>query len=119
MHDDQRILVFKSKPPKPVNPVPSFSPPFSKHQKPPRHVPKTPVRTLDAPDILDDWRFNFSNLLVLALNSNVHLWDGFNNPADEFGISDEENQPISSVSWNPDGRTWLLAWATLKSIYGM
>ncbi|KAK6934866.1 WD40 repeat [Dillenia turbinata] len=109
MHDDRRILVFKNKPPKPVNPIPSFSPPLSKTQKPARYVSQNPVRTLDAPDILDDWRFNLldwgsSNLLALALNCNVHLWDSSNNSAHGLEISDEENQPISSVSWNPDGR---------------
>ncbi|KAK6934860.1 Ankyrin repeat [Dillenia turbinata] len=101
MHDDRRILVFKNKPLKPVNPIPSFSPPLSKPQKPARYVSQNPIRTLDAPDILDDWCFNLldwgsSNLLALALNCNVHLWDGSDNSAHELGISNEENQPIST-----------------------
>ncbi|KAL1565466.1 cell division cycle 20.2, cofactor of APC complex-like [Salvia divinorum] len=84
-----RILAFKNKPPTPVEAIPSdFS--SAAHQvksaKPCRHIPQTCERTLDAPDIVDDYYLNLldwgsSNVLSIALGHTVYL-----------------------VKWAPDGR---------------
>ena len=51
----------------------------AKHQM--RRIPTVPDRTLDAPDLLDDYYLNLlswsqsSNVLAVALGSSVYLWD--------------------------------------------
>ncbi|VFQ99205.1 unnamed protein product [Cuscuta campestris] len=78
---NRRILAFKNKPPTP--PLDGFlnensSAYQAKPTKPLRHIPQTSERTLDAPDILDDYYLNLldwgsSNVLSIALGSTVYL----------------------------------------------
>ncbi|XP_034711198.1 cell division cycle 20.2, cofactor of APC complex-like [Vitis riparia] len=107
-----RILAFKNKPPTPVeltpreflSPVRQFKP-----SKPKRHIPQTPERTLDAPDIIDDYYLNLldwgsSNILAIGLGSTVHFWDGSNGSTSELVTVDDENGPVTSISWAADGQ---------------
>ncbi|KAJ9678356.1 hypothetical protein PVL29_020508 [Vitis rotundifolia] len=69
----------------------------------------TPERTLDAPDIIDDFCLNLmdwgsSNVLALALQNMVYLWDASNGSASELVTVDDENGPVTSVSWAADGQ---------------
>ncbi|KAK7295491.1 hypothetical protein RJT34_18400 [Clitoria ternatea] len=81
-----RILAFKNKPPTPVELVPKAilsPPPQSKSSKPKRYIPQSSERTLDAPDILDDFYLNLldwgsSNVLSIALGNTVYLWNASN-----------------------------------------
>ncbi|PWA47598.1 cell division control 20-1 [Artemisia annua] len=77
-----RILAFKNKPPTPVEAIPSdlFAAPVhqSKTVKARRYIPQTSERTLDAPDLVDDYYLNLldwgsSNVLPIALANS--LWD--------------------------------------------
>ncbi|KAK4403738.1 Cell division cycle 20.1, cofactor of APC complex [Sesamum angolense] len=96
-----RILAFKNKPPTPVEAIPNeFS--SATHQvksaKPRRHIPQTSERTLDAPDLVDDYYLNLldwaaaiffpllldthvkwapdgRHIAVGLNNSEVQLWD--------------------------------------------
>ncbi|KAE8725005.1 Cell division cycle 20.1, cofactor of APC complex [Hibiscus syriacus] len=83
-----RILAFKNKPPTPVENFSSDNSTASVHPaksaKPRRHIPQSSERTLDAPDLVDDF---YLNLL-------------------EWGQRqfDDENGPVTSVNWAPDGR---------------
>ena len=67
-------------------------------------------RTLDAPNVLDDFYLNLldwrsSNVLAIALRSTVYLWDASNVSTSELvTIDDDEGGPVTSVSWAPDGR---------------
>ena len=66
-------------------------------------------RTLDAPDLVDDYYLNLmdwgsSNLLSIALGDTMYLWDASNGSTSELVTVDEDNGPITSVSWAPDGR---------------
>lgn len=66
-------------------------------------------RTLDAPDILDDYYLNLldwgsSNVLSIALGSTVYLWDAADGSTSELVTVDEESGPVTSVKWAPDGR---------------
>lgn len=66
-------------------------------------------RTLDAPEIVDDYYLNLldwgsSNVLAIALGSTVYLWDASDGSTSELVTVDEENGPVTSVSWAPDGR---------------
>ncbi|KAK6129406.1 hypothetical protein DH2020_036858 [Rehmannia glutinosa] len=126
-----RILAFKNKPPTPTEAIPNeFS--SAAHQvksaKPRRHIPQKKVfdtiansltqldiimqtseRTLDAPDLVDDYYLNLldwgsSNVLSIALGSTVYLWDASDGNTSELVTIDEESGPVTSVKWAPDGR---------------
>ncbi|KAK6926141.1 Anaphase-promoting complex subunit 4, WD40 domain [Dillenia turbinata] len=107
-----RILAFKNKPPTPVEAIPqemSHSHPQSKPMKPRRYIPQTSERTLDAPDLVDDYYLNLldwgsSNVLAIALGITVYLWDASNGSTSELFTIDDEIGPVTSVSWAPDGR---------------
>ncbi|KAI3424513.1 ANK_REP_REGION domain-containing protein [Psidium guajava] len=107
-----RILSFKNKPPAPnwaeLIPHQLTSPPPAKPTKPRRYIPRTPERTLDAPDIVDDYYLNLldwgsSNKLSIALGNTVYLWNASDGSTSELVTINQENCPVTSVSWAPDG----------------
>jgi cell division cycle protein 20 (cofactor of APC complex) len=66
-------------------------------------------RTLDAPELVDDYYLNLldwgsSNVVSIALGSTVYLWDASSGSTSELVTVDEDSGPITSVSWAPDGR---------------
>ena len=70
---------------------------------------------MDAPDIIDDFCLNLmdwssSNVLALALQNTVYLWDASNGSASELVTVDDENGPVTSVSWVADGILQLIDW---------
>lgn len=72
-------------------------------------VIQTSERTLDAPDLVDDYYLNLldwgsSNVLAIALGNTVYLWDASNGATSELVTLDEELGPVTSVKWAPDGR---------------
>lgn len=108
--DRTRLLSFKSKPPERHQRFPhdkdfaSLS--QNKVAKPRRYISQTPERTLDAPDLIDDYYLNLldwgsSNVLCIALSDTVYLWN--NGSISELVTIDEELGPVTSVSWAPDG----------------
>ncbi|KAI4300618.1 hypothetical protein L6164_033974 [Bauhinia variegata] len=107
-----RILAFKNKPPTPVELIPKdilSPPPRCKSSKPKRYIPRTSERTLDAPDIQDDFYLNLldwgsSNVVAIALSNTVYIWDASVGSASELVTVDEEDGPVTSVSWAPDGK---------------
>lgn len=112
-----RILAFKSKPPPPPegllnNNRTLYSQNVGAAQFKPkkmfRHIPQAHERTLDAPDMVDDYYLNLmdwssSNVLAIALGMTVYLWDATTSSIEELVTVDEEG-PITSVSWAPDGQ---------------
>eukprot|EP00253_Pinus_taeda_P034334 PITA_34334 len=73
-----------------------------------RYIPQSADRTLDAPNLLDDYYLNLldwssTNVLSIALHNTVYLWDASNSSTSELLIADEEEGPVTSVSWAPDG----------------
>ncbi|KAH7672233.1 Anaphase promoting complex Cdc20 Cdh1 and Ama1 subunits protein [Dioscorea alata] len=110
-----RILAFKSKPPAPVESVfqEVFSDSTSSHQsksaKHQRYIPQSAEKTLDAPDLVDDYYLNLldwgsSNLLSIALGNTVYLWNATNCSTSELTTVEEDFGPVTSVSWASDGR---------------
>ncbi|KAK6289550.1 hypothetical protein POUND7_001091, partial [Theobroma cacao] len=108
-----RILAFKNKPPTSDGDGMIHREMGSPHQSKPtkkrRHISQTSERTLDAPEILDDFYLNLldwgcNNVLAIALNDKVYLWDASNGSASELVTVSYEDGPITSVSWAPDGR---------------
>lgn len=64
---------------------------------------------MDAPDLVDDYYLNLldwgsKNVLAIALGNTVYLWDASNGSTSELVTVDDENGPITSISWAPDGR---------------
>ncbi|XP_030499408.2 cell division cycle 20.1, cofactor of APC complex [Cannabis sativa] len=106
-----RILAFKNKPPAPVEKFPCefASAPVERAEKPKRHIPQSSERTLDAPELVDNFYLNLldwgcSNVLAIALGNTVFLWDATEGSTSELVTMDEESGPVTSVSWAPDGR---------------
>ena len=70
---------------------------------------QTSERTLDAPDLVDDYYLNLldwgsSNVLAIALGGTVYLWDASDGSTSELVTLEDETGPVTSVSWAPDGR---------------
>ncbi|KAL9267678.1 Cell division cycle 20.1, cofactor of APC complex-like protein [Drosera capensis] len=106
-----RILAFRNKPPAPKELFPQefLTAQSSKLVKARRHIPQTSERTLDAPDLLDDYYLNLldwgsSNVLAIALGTTVYLWDASNGSTSELVTVDDEVGPVTSVNWAPDGK---------------
>ncbi|KAI7758217.1 hypothetical protein M8C21_018739 [Ambrosia artemisiifolia] len=106
-----RILAFRNKPPTPMDTVSSD---WSSVQplelvKARRYIPQTSERTLDAPDIQDDYYLNLldwgsSNVIAIALVNTVYLWDAATGDASELVTVDANIGPVTSVKWAPGGR---------------
>ncbi|KAK6158506.1 hypothetical protein DH2020_005820 [Rehmannia glutinosa] len=93
-----RILAFKNKAPTLAkNNHESFS-------------PLSPERTLDAPDIVDDFYLNLldwgsGNVVAIALGNSVYLWDASDGSISELLSTDDDDiGPVTSVKWAPDGK---------------
>ncbi|KAA0042609.1 cell division cycle 20.2, cofactor of APC complex-like [Cucumis melo var. makuwa] len=107
-----RILAFKNKPPAPVELIPKeffSSVSYDKPVKARRHIPQTSEKTLDAPDLVDDYYLNLldwgsTNVLAIALGNSVYLWNGQDGSTSELVTVDDEVGPVTSVNWAPDGR---------------
>ncbi|XP_076958712.1 cell division cycle 20.2, cofactor of APC complex-like [Bidens hawaiensis] len=106
-----RILAFRNKPPTPTEPLQTDW--SSIHQPKPakarRYIPQTSERTLDAPDIQDDYYLNLldwgsANVLAIALGHTVYLWDAADGNTSELVTVDDDAGPVTSVKWAPDGR---------------
>ncbi|KAJ1394638.1 WD40/YVTN repeat-like-containing domain superfamily [Sesbania bispinosa] len=107
-----RILAFKNKPPAPVDLVPheiTSTFPRERTAKPRRVIPQCSERTLDAPDLVDDYYLNLldwgsGNVLAIALGHTAYLWDATDGSTSELVTVEDENGPVTSVNWAPDGR---------------
>ena len=70
---------------------------------------QTAERTLDAPDIVDDYYLNLldwgsGNVLSIALGNTVYLWNASDGSTSELVTIDEDTGPVTSVCWAPDGQ---------------
>lgn len=106
-----RILSFKNKPPPSLNHLNDTSPisPKPKSAKRMRHISQSSERTLDAPEIIDDYYLNLldwgvTNTLAVALKNSVYLWDASDGSTSELLSTDDDIGPVTSVKWAPDGR---------------
>ncbi|MCD7450223.1 hypothetical protein HAX54_004520 [Datura stramonium] len=103
------ILAFKNKPPTPIEAIPNEFASVQQQTKAAKSRQYIPQRTLDAPDIMDDYYLNLlnwdsNNVLSIALGGTVYLWDASDGAASELVTIDEENGPITSVKLAPDSR---------------
>jgi cell division cycle protein 20 (cofactor of APC complex) len=117
-----RVLAFKNKAPAPKDEYQnSLKVLYSQSNgkkgdvvKPTRHISSTPVRILDAPDLLDDYYLNLlswgpTNVLAVALSQCVYLWDASTGGIKELMNVDggDPNDYVSSVSWIQQGGSHL------------
>lgn len=70
---------------------------------------QTAERVLDAPELSDDFYLNLldwgsNNILAIALGSTVYLWDASNSSTSELVTVADEDGPVTSISWAPDGQ---------------
>lgn len=77
-----------------------------------RHIPSAPSRILDAPDVVDDYYLNLlswskSNVLAVALNQSVYLWEAATGSITELMSVTDSDDYISSVSWIQEGGSHL------------
>ncbi|XBH76666.1 hypothetical protein VPH35_103269 [Triticum aestivum] len=109
-----RILAFQNRLPEPAN---NFLAELradaasiqDKPAKQRRYIPQSPERMLDAPGLVDDYCLNLldwgsANVLSIALGNTVYLWDASSGSTSELVTVDEDDGPVTSVSWAPDGR---------------
>lgn len=71
-----------------------------------RKISKTPFKVLDAPNLQDDFYLNLlewspSNILSVALDSSLYLWNANNNKVLRF--CDLNPRSITSLTWNSEG----------------
>ncbi|KAH0992265.1 hypothetical protein GBA52_003748 [Prunus armeniaca] len=109
-----RILAFKNKTPPLVELFPSnFSSDKPTESNPPkarrRYISQSADRTLDAPDLMDDYYLNLldwgsSIVLAIALANKVYLWDATDDSTWELATFEDERGPVTSVNWAIDGR---------------
>ncbi|XP_038214149.1 cell division cycle protein 20 homolog [Zerene cesonia] len=76
-----------------------------------RYIPQLPDRILDAPDIIDDYYLNLvdwsaSNILAVALNNAVYLWNAGTGQIEEL-LTLEGSNTVSSVAWVQGGGSHL------------
>lgn len=117
-HKSTRILAFKSKPPPPPegferNAKLLYSENVqvgaTKRSRTFRHIPQSAERTLDAPELLDDYYLNLldwssKNSVAVALGNTVYMWYATTGSIEELMQVGEDDGPVTSVSWGPDGK---------------
>eukprot|EP00993_Chasmostoma_nieuportense_P000265 NODE_1246_length_1585_cov_76.652949_g1176_i0.p1 GENE.NODE_1246_length_1585_cov_76.652949_g1176_i0~~NODE_1246_length_1585_cov_76.652949_g1176_i0.p1 ORF type:complete len:455 (-),score=73.17 NODE_1246_length_1585_cov_76.652949_g1176_i0:221-1534(-) len=116
---DNKILTFKHKPPPCLGTAHLNSMRMlhqhNKKEGPPkskiaRVISPSAEKILDAPDMLDDYYLNLldwgaNNLIAVALNTVVYLWNAGNGEVTRLTPETEEMIPITSVNWASDGTT--------------
>ncbi|GAB2299797.1 Protein FIZZY-RELATED 3 [Dionaea muscipula] len=75
--------------------------------KPPRKVPKTPHKVLDAPQLQDDFYLNLvdwssQNILAVGLGTCVYLWNASNSKVTKL-CDLGPNDSVCSVQWTREG----------------
>eukprot|EP00606_Chrysophyceae_sp_TOSAG23-5_P000858 GSChrysophyteH2.ASY1.ANO1.393.1 assembled CDS len=72
-----------------------------------RKISKTPYKVLDAPSLQDDYYLNLldwssSNVLSVALGSNVYLWSPSNSKVTKLCDTGADNH-VTSICWSSQG----------------
>lgn len=80
---------------------------LSSSKKPPRKIPKTPFKVLEAPSIQDDFYLNLvdwscHNLLAVGLHQSVYLWNAGSGSVAKLCDMPGDSQ-VASVSWMGKG----------------
>eukprot|EP00659_Diplonema_papillatum_P006386 gene6386-9774_t len=73
-----------------------------------RHIPQTPERILDAPDLVDDYYLNLldwspTNILTVALNQTLYLWNADSGDITQLTQTTDEDNILTSVAFGMEG----------------
>ncbi|KAG0474172.1 hypothetical protein HPP92_016029 [Vanilla planifolia] len=114
LNNRSRILVFCKRPPTATEGMltalyDSASSNQNKVARTKRYIPQSADRTLDAPDLVDDFYLNLldwgsRNVLSIALDNTVYLWNSSKGSPSELLTVQEDIGPVTSVNWAPDGQ---------------
>ncbi|KAI9099515.1 WD40-repeat-containing domain protein [Phlyctochytrium arcticum] len=110
---DKRILAFNAEPPA-ANARTDIRTSWSRPLRKPnsnlaaRRVKSEPEKILDAPGMSDDYYLNLmdwssNNVLAIALDNTVYLWNGNTGTTRPLCSSTREDTYIASIQWAPDG----------------
>lgn len=116
--EEGKVLAFKQKPPPApggshLNALRLLHPHTKKEGQPSvkctRAISPTAEKILDAPEMVDDYYLNlldwcYTNCIAVALNTSVYLWNACSGDVTRLAM-DNEDVPITSVSWAADGNT--------------
>lgn len=109
----RNLFHYSSSPTKAAGAQYSLSPMSKSSQKllecprsPPRNIPKTPIKTLEAPSIQDDFYLNLvdwsaQNVVAVALGSSVYMWNALTSSVSK--LCDLEREQVTSVAWSERG----------------
>jgi cell division cycle protein 20 (cofactor of APC complex) len=107
---EKRILAFALDPP--VNERLDVRHAFNRPVRPKtaiakRRIPLVPEKVLDAPGLVDDYYLNLmdwssANILAIALEDTVYVWNGDTGDVQEF-CKTKSDDYISSLKWIADG----------------
>ena len=67
---------------------------------------------LDAPQLSDDFYLNLvdwseSNMLAVALNQSMYIWDASSSAVSKLHDNSPEDGPVASVAWSRNGGQYL------------
>jgi len=73
-----------------------------------RHIPQSPERILDAPELLDDYYLNLldwnaENILAVALGDSVYLWNASSGAITPLMQTAGTGCHVTSIAWAPRG----------------
>jgi cell division cycle protein 20 (cofactor of APC complex) len=108
-----RVLTYSERPPVPephdtLKVLYSVGKESSAKAKVTRVIPKESMKTLDAPDLLDDFYchlldWSSQNIVAVALGSTVFLWNGDNAKTEELCADNAASGDVTAVRWTQDG----------------
>eukprot|EP01100_Stratorugosa_tubuloviscum_P003681 TRINITY_DN1898_c0_g1_i3.p1 TRINITY_DN1898_c0_g1~~TRINITY_DN1898_c0_g1_i3.p1 ORF type:complete len:475 (+),score=235.22 TRINITY_DN1898_c0_g1_i3:112-1536(+) len=72
-----------------------------------RYIPQSCERTLDAPELVDDYYlnlldWNYLNLLGVGLGNSVYIWNASSGEVQQLFENEQSDNIITSVSWMQD-----------------
>ena len=87
---------------------------------PTRPLPSSPEKTLNAPDLLNNYYLNLldwgaNNILAIALNNTVFLWNPSSGGIESFLPCDNDDY-VCSVAWLNDGGNFLAVGTTRNEV---
>lgn len=110
---EKKILAFKKKKGSALEEHEVFAHLFScdksPRQKSYRHIPQSPERILDAPELVDDYYLNLldwssKNVLAVALGTAVYLWEAESGAISQLMQTMEDDDYVTSIAWAADGK---------------
>jgi len=111
--NESRVLTYSERPPAPephdtLKVLYSVGKETAAKAKVTRVIPKESMKTLDAPDLLDDFYchlldWSSQNIVAVALGPTIFLWNGDNAKTEELAPDANLTADVTAVRWTKDG----------------